>query len=187
MFKKKTSKGAFHGPVGETFSQKKKISVSNIKHSGDKKKISLTKPNINEDIYSDMNSEFSNNKLGSTELSLGGAFFLDLAVTTPKAKKVIIDLSLIKAISLTREKRIIINSDLKKQKICSNRIVVIKKISMDTPKKMIVAALAKFGKIKSIKIQLIRLWQKAMVEFAKIGQAVQLAAKWSFLIEKNSV
>ncbi|KAG9290985.1 hypothetical protein G9A89_004288 [Geosiphon pyriformis] len=58
---------------------------------------------------------------------------------------------------------------------------------MDTPKEMIVAALAEFGKIKSIKIQLIGLWQKAMVEFAKIGQAVQLAAKWSFLIGKNSV
>ncbi|KAG9297292.1 hypothetical protein G9A89_000625, partial [Geosiphon pyriformis] len=92
MSKKKTSKGVLHGPVGGTFSQKKKISVNNIKHSGDEKKISLTKPNINENIYSDMNNEFSNNKLGSIELSLGGAFFLGLAITTLKAKKVIIDL-----------------------------------------------------------------------------------------------
>ncbi|KAG9298052.1 hypothetical protein G9A89_008411 [Geosiphon pyriformis] len=217
MSKKKTPKGALH---------EKKISVSNIKHSGDKKKISLTKFNINENIYSDINSEFSNNKLDGTELSSGGASFLSLAVTTPKAKKVIIDLvsgfligtidfgmneniihlplplnislekrwidskvvktqvevpikksfaldinlsavkeksvtaktqfirkffslSLIKAISLTREKRIITNSDLKKQKICSNQAVVIKRIFMDTPKEMIVTALAEFGKIKA--------------------------------------
>ncbi|KAG9287179.1 hypothetical protein G9A89_001587 [Geosiphon pyriformis] len=41
---------------------------------------------------------------------------------------------------------------------------------MNTPKDMIVAALAEFGEIKSIKIQLIKLWQKA-----------------SFLIDKNLV
>ncbi|KAG9287210.1 hypothetical protein G9A89_008840 [Geosiphon pyriformis] len=92
MSKKKTPKGTLHSPIGGTFFQKKKISVSNIKHSGDEKKISLTKPGINEDIYSDMDSKFSNNKLGDTELSSSGASFFGLAVTTPKAKKVIIDL-----------------------------------------------------------------------------------------------
>ncbi|KAG9302350.1 hypothetical protein G9A89_011776 [Geosiphon pyriformis] len=92
MSKKKTLKGALYGPIGGIFFQKKKISVSNIKHFGDEKKISLTKPGINESIYSDMNSKFSNNKLGGTELSLGSAFFFGLAMTTPKAKKVIIDL-----------------------------------------------------------------------------------------------
>ncbi|KAG9302169.1 hypothetical protein G9A89_020603 [Geosiphon pyriformis] len=58
---------------------------------------------------------------------------------------------------------------------------------MDTPKEMIVAALAKFGEIKSIKIQLIGMWQKAVVEFAELDQTKCLAIKWSFLINKNSI
>ncbi|KAG9307583.1 hypothetical protein G9A89_023148 [Geosiphon pyriformis] len=58
---------------------------------------------------------------------------------------------------------------------------------MDTPKEMIVTTVSEFGQIKSIKIQLIGLWQKTVVEFAKLKQAVSLAVKWSFLIGKNSV
>ncbi|KAG9298401.1 hypothetical protein G9A89_000400 [Geosiphon pyriformis] len=58
---------------------------------------------------------------------------------------------------------------------------------MDTPKKIIIAVLAKFGKIKSIKIQLIGMWQKAVVKFAESDQANLLVSKWSFLIGKNSV
>ncbi|KAG9294014.1 hypothetical protein G9A89_019352 [Geosiphon pyriformis] len=55
------------------------------------------------------------------------------------------------------------------------------------PKEMIIATVSEFGQIKSIKIQLIGLWQKAVVEFAKLEQTVSLAAKWSFLIGKDSV
>ncbi|KAG9289140.1 hypothetical protein G9A89_022449 [Geosiphon pyriformis] len=55
------------------------------------------------------------------------------------------------------------------------------------PKEIIVATVSKFGKIKSIKIQLIGLWQKAVVEFTELEQAVSLAAKWSFLISKDLV
>ncbi|KAG9301746.1 hypothetical protein G9A89_003292 [Geosiphon pyriformis] len=95
--------------------------------------------------------------------------------------------SMEKATSLARENDIIVNSNLKKQKIRSDRAVVIKKIPMNTPKNMIVAAVSEFGKIKSIKIQLISMWQKAVVEFAKLEQAEQLASKWFFLIGKDSV
>ncbi|KAG9293662.1 hypothetical protein G9A89_018999 [Geosiphon pyriformis] len=76
--------------------------------------------------------------------------------------------SMERAASLAREKRIIINSDLKRQGIHSDWAVVIKKIPMDTPKDMIIAAVAEFGEIKSI-------------------CAVQLASKWSFLIGKDSM
>ncbi|KAG9288229.1 hypothetical protein G9A89_021260 [Geosiphon pyriformis] len=81
--------------------------------------------------------------------------------------------SMKKAASLARENNIIVNSDLKRQGIRSDRAVVIKKIPMNTPKEMIVAAVSEFG--------------QAVVEFAKSSQADQLAAKWSFLIGKNSV
>ncbi|KAG9292962.1 hypothetical protein G9A89_016324 [Geosiphon pyriformis] len=76
--------------------------------------------------------------------------------------------SMEKAALLAKEKGIIVNTNLKKQKICSNWAVVIKEISIDILKEMIVAALAEFGEIKSIKIQLIGLWQKVVVEFAEL-------------------
>ncbi|KAG9304904.1 hypothetical protein G9A89_010766 [Geosiphon pyriformis] len=95
--------------------------------------------------------------------------------------------SMNKATSLAEEIGIKVNGNLKRQGIRSDRAVVIKEIPMDTPKNMIIAAVSKFGEIKSIKIQLIGIWQKAVMEFAKLGQAKQLASKWSFLIGKDSV
>ncbi|KAG9288466.1 hypothetical protein G9A89_015672 [Geosiphon pyriformis] len=53
--------------------------------------------------------------------------------------------SMEKAISLARENNIIINSDLKKQRIRSDQAVIIKEIPMDTPKEMIIAAASEFG------------------------------------------
>ncbi|KAG9300609.1 hypothetical protein G9A89_005209 [Geosiphon pyriformis] len=79
--------------------------------------------------------------------------------------------SMEKAALLARDNNIIMNSDLKKQGIRSDWAIVIKEIPMDTPKEMIVAAISEFGKIESIKIQLIGLWQKTV----------------SFLIGKDSV
>ncbi|KAG9307320.1 hypothetical protein G9A89_017148 [Geosiphon pyriformis] len=91
------------------------------------------------------------------------------------------------AVSLARKKGIIVNTNLKKQSIHSDWAVFIKKIPMDTPKKMIIAAVFEFGDIKSIKVQLIGMWQKTVVKFVNSDQTEQLASKWSFLIEKNSV
>ncbi|KAG9285950.1 hypothetical protein G9A89_002370 [Geosiphon pyriformis] len=95
--------------------------------------------------------------------------------------------SMEKATLLARENDIIVNSNFKRQGIRSDRTVVIKEIPIDTPKDMIVTAVSEFGKIKSIKIQLIGMWQKAVIEFAELGQAEQLASKWFFLIGKDSV
>ncbi|KAG9293947.1 hypothetical protein G9A89_019285 [Geosiphon pyriformis] len=91
------------------------------------------------------------------------------------------------AASLAREKGINVNSNLKKQGIHSDRTVVVKEIPMNMPKEMIVTALAEFGEIKLIKIQLIGLWQKIVIEFAELDQTKQLAAKWSLLIGKDLV
>ncbi|KAG9286810.1 hypothetical protein G9A89_012360 [Geosiphon pyriformis] len=82
--------------------------------------------------------------------------------------------SMEKATSLARKNDIMVNSNLKRQGVHSDRAVVIKEILMDTPKKMIIATVSEFGQV-------------AVVEFAESSQADQLAAKWSFLIEKNSV
>ncbi|KAG9287467.1 hypothetical protein G9A89_023839 [Geosiphon pyriformis] len=83
--------------------------------------------------------------------------------------------SMEKAVSLVRKNNIIVNSDLKRPGVCSDRAIVIKKIPMDTPKEMIIAAVSEFGQIKTV------------VEFAESSQTDQFAAKWLFLIGKNSV
>ncbi|KAG9290833.1 hypothetical protein G9A89_010982 [Geosiphon pyriformis] len=113
--------------------------------------------------------------------------------TTPSKFEEIIRLmftsskSMEKATSLAKENNIIVNSDLKRQGICSDWAIVIKEIPMDTPKEMIIVAVSEYGQIVSIKVQLIGLWQKTVVEFAKSSQADLLASKWSFLIGKDSV
>ncbi|KAG9295902.1 hypothetical protein G9A89_006641 [Geosiphon pyriformis] len=58
---------------------------------------------------------------------------------------------------------------------------------MNMPKDMIITTVSEFGIIKSIKIQLVGMWQKTVVEFADSNQAVQLTSRWLFLIKKDSV
>ncbi|KAG9299324.1 hypothetical protein G9A89_013972 [Geosiphon pyriformis] len=85
--------------------------------------------------------------------------------------------SMRKAASLAEKEGIVINSNLKRQRVRSDQAVVIKKIPINTPKKMIVTTVSEFRDIKSIKIQLVGMWQKAVVEFAELGQTEQLASK----------
>ncbi|KAG9291876.1 hypothetical protein G9A89_012161 [Geosiphon pyriformis] len=75
--------------------------------------------------------------------------------------------SMEKAVSLARENDIIVNSNLKRQGVRSDWAVVIKEISMNTLKEMIITTVSKFGQVVSIRLQLIGLWQKAVVEFAE--------------------
>ncbi|KAG9300883.1 hypothetical protein G9A89_015339 [Geosiphon pyriformis] len=267
MSKKKAPKGAFHGPAGGSFSQKKRVMLGNVKHSGNEKDISLNRSELGNSMFFDVNS-VSGNEENTNITGINVESLLDSAVNTPKAKCVNtsaifslpfgspnfvmdddedtqvevfvkksfaldINLSAVErnsttakiqlirkifssvnsfgraitpskfegiiqstftfkknmnmATSLARERRIIINTNLKKSGIHSNQAVVIKKILIDTPKKMIVAAVIEFGNIKSIKIQLISMWQKAVVEFTKLSQANLLASRWSFLIRKDFV
>ncbi|KAG9304363.1 hypothetical protein G9A89_019925 [Geosiphon pyriformis] len=117
----------------------------------------------------------------SVKVSIKKSFTLDINFSAVEEK------SIEMAALLAREKRINVNSNLKKQGIRSDWAVIIKKIPMNTLKNMIVATVSEFGEIKLIKIQLIGIWQKAVVEFAELNQANLLASKWSFLIGKNSM
>ncbi|KAG9296020.1 hypothetical protein G9A89_011872 [Geosiphon pyriformis] len=69
----------------------------------------------------------------------------------------------------------------------ANWAVVIKEIPVGTLAKAVHAALSEFGVIKMIKMQLIELWQKAVVEFERSDQADLVAAEWSILIGKDAV
>ncbi|KAG9300256.1 hypothetical protein G9A89_011329 [Geosiphon pyriformis] len=118
-------------------------------------------------------------------------FSLEKVWMDPKIVKtqmeVAVKKSFILDINLSAVKEKLAMTKTQKQGVHSDRAVVIKKIPMDMPKEMIVTTVSEYGQIVSIKVQLIGLWQKAVVEFAKSSQANQLAAKWSFLIGKDSV
>ncbi|KAG9305742.1 hypothetical protein G9A89_005140 [Geosiphon pyriformis] len=75
--------------------------------------------------------------------------------------------------------KILVNNDLRKVNRCSDREVIVKEISVNLPKLAVDSAFSKFGKIVLIKMQLIGLWQKALVEFELSEVAI--------LIEKNLV
>ncbi|KAG9292018.1 hypothetical protein G9A89_017917 [Geosiphon pyriformis] len=197
MSKKKAPKGAFYGPAGGSFAQKKKAVLGNVKHFGDKKNISLSKSEPSGSVYSDVDSMSGNDKdmgltginerslLGSVATTLKancvntGTIFSSLLgspnftmdddeIVLPPHLSISLEKNIKKAALLARENGIIVNTDFKKQGVCSDRAVVIKEIPMNTPKEMIVTAVFTFGKIKSIKIQLISMWQKTVVEFVEL-------------------
>ncbi|KAG9287494.1 hypothetical protein G9A89_023866 [Geosiphon pyriformis] len=161
--------------------------LGNIKHFSDKKDISLSKFGPGNSVYSNVNS-LSGDDEDISMADVNSGFLLGLAATTFKAKHIntgtvfgsplgspdfIIDNDKIAllpyfmemATSLAKEKGINVNSNFKKQKIRSDQAVVIKEISMNTPKDMIIAAVSKFGEIKLIKIQLIGMIYCAVVGF----------------------
>ncbi|KAG9285484.1 hypothetical protein G9A89_021434 [Geosiphon pyriformis] len=93
--------------------------------------------------------------------------------------------SMKKAALLARENGIIINTNLKRQGVRSDWAVVIKEISMDTSKEMIIAVVSKYGQIVSIKVQLIGLWQKTVSfligkDSVRVAKAVEDCKTWAF-------
>ncbi|KAG9293521.1 hypothetical protein G9A89_005524 [Geosiphon pyriformis] len=74
----------------------------------------------------------------------------------------IFELSLAQATKKAEEAKILVNTNLKKSSGHSDQTVLLKKISVGTSTEAVYTALSEFGIIKSIKIQLVELWQKAV-------------------------
>ncbi|KAG9295350.1 hypothetical protein G9A89_013379 [Geosiphon pyriformis] len=129
----------------------------NINFSAMERKLAMAKTQLIRKFFSTVNG------FGRATTSSKFEGIIQSTFTSEKSMKI--------ATSLAREKKININSNLKRQRVRLDRAVVIKKILINMLKKIIIAALAEF----------------AVVEFAKLSQAEHLAAKWSFLIGKNSV
>ncbi|KAG9284212.1 hypothetical protein G9A89_020223 [Geosiphon pyriformis] len=91
-----------------------------------------------------------------------------------------------KAKKLAICKKIIVNNNLRKVNICSDQKIIVKKIPVNLSKSAVESVFSKFGKVMSIKIQLISLWQKVLVEFDSFEVANLVAFKWSVFMEKNS-
>ncbi|KAG9301092.1 hypothetical protein G9A89_012475 [Geosiphon pyriformis] len=83
--------------------------------------------------------------------------------------------------------KIVVNNIFKKVSSYSDKEIVVKEIPVDLPKLAVESVFSKFGKIVSIKIQLIGLWQKALVEFESSEIADLVTARWSIFMGKNSV
>ncbi|KAG9288752.1 hypothetical protein G9A89_023049 [Geosiphon pyriformis] len=96
-------------------------------------------------------------------------------------------LSLAQASKKAKKAKILVNVDLKKSSGHSNQTVIVKEIPIGTSAKTVHTVLSEFGTVVLIKIQLVGLWQKAVVKFGKIEQADLVTAYWSILIEKNTV
>ncbi|KAG9304351.1 hypothetical protein G9A89_019913 [Geosiphon pyriformis] len=95
--------------------------------------------------------------------------------------------SLIKAREMAIHEKIVVNSDLKKANIHLNQEVIIKKISVDLPKLAVKSVFSKFGRVVFIRMQLIGLWQKTLIEFELSEVASLVVSKWSVLMEKDLV
>ncbi|KAG9307190.1 hypothetical protein G9A89_017018 [Geosiphon pyriformis] len=65
--------------------------------------------------------------------------------------------------------------------------IIIKEIPVDLPKSAIELVFFKFGEVVSVKLQLIRLWQKALMEFKSADVASLVASKWSVFMGKDLV
>ncbi|KAG9307589.1 hypothetical protein G9A89_023154 [Geosiphon pyriformis] len=87
------------------------------------------------------------------------------------------ELSLDRTKDMVISEKIMINNDLRKVNSHSNQKVIIKEIPVDFSKSVVKAVFSKFGKIVSIKMQLIGLWQKALVEFESL-KAVDDKQSW---------
>ncbi|KAG9284260.1 hypothetical protein G9A89_002070 [Geosiphon pyriformis] len=90
--------------------------------------------------------------------------------------------------NLANERGVVVNTNLKHPvNNCTNRAIVLKEIPVETSMEAVRVAVSKFGIIRSIKIQLVGLWQKAIIKLEDQNQADFLASKWSIFIEKNVV
>ncbi|KAG9297112.1 hypothetical protein G9A89_019393 [Geosiphon pyriformis] len=83
--KKKAPKSAFHGSADGFFSQKKKVVLGNVKHSSNKKNISLSRSGSSDSVYSDVEN-FSGKDEDVGMSGVNGRFLLGLAATILKAK-----------------------------------------------------------------------------------------------------
>ncbi|KAG9304652.1 hypothetical protein G9A89_020216 [Geosiphon pyriformis] len=162
-----------------------------------KTKKALSKPlgKINFLLSSDENDVFLDTLLelllllkNLVNISVHKSFALDIGLD-----KMIIrvtftsELSLAQTSKKAEEAKILVNTDLKKLFGHSDWAIVLKKIPVETLTETVCIALFKFGVMVSIKIQLVGLWQKTIVEFSKSKQADLVTACWSILIGKNAV
>ncbi|KAG9291291.1 hypothetical protein G9A89_021793 [Geosiphon pyriformis] len=112
-------------------------------------------------------------------------FALDIELSAVSDKT--IELSLKRARKLAIYEKIVANNNVRQVNKLLDWVIIVKKIPVDLFKLAVESVFSKFGRVVSIKIQLIGLWQKALVEFESSEIADLVVARWSVFIRKNSV
>ncbi|KAG9284090.1 hypothetical protein G9A89_022864 [Geosiphon pyriformis] len=106
-------------------------------------------------------------------------------VNVPVRKSFALDIGLDKVAGKSSQEKLVVVRKLFSG--INDRAVVVKEIPVRTLAEAVRAALSEFGVIRVIKMQLIGLWQKAVVEFKRSDQADLVTAEWSILIGKDAV
>ncbi|KAG9285529.1 hypothetical protein G9A89_006517 [Geosiphon pyriformis] len=91
------------------------------------------------------------------------------------------ELNLKKARELAICEKIVVNDNIRQIKKCMNQEVIVKEISVDLFKSAVKLVFSKFGKVVSVKLQLIGLWQKTLIKF-KSADVASLALFYTFSI-----
>ncbi|KAG9286287.1 hypothetical protein G9A89_014273 [Geosiphon pyriformis] len=97
------------------------------------------------------------------------------------------EVSMNKTRSLAVSEKILVNDGLKKVNSYTNREIVVKEILVDFPKLAVELVFSKFGKIVFIRMQLVGLWQKALVEFKSAEIVNVVVSKWLVFMNKDFV
>ncbi|KAG9302165.1 hypothetical protein G9A89_020599 [Geosiphon pyriformis] len=95
------------------------------------------------------------------------------------------ELSLKKARELAIHKKIVVNNDVRQVNKHINWVIVVKEILVDLSKLAVESVFSKFGKIVSIKMQLIDLWQKALVKYKSSEVVNSVVSKWLVFMGKD--
>ncbi|KAG9304137.1 hypothetical protein G9A89_019699 [Geosiphon pyriformis] len=112
-------------------------------------------------------------------------FMLDIELFAVLSKT--ISDKLIATKELAIGEKILVNDDVRQINKCSDWEIVVKEISVDFSKLTVESVFSKFSKVVFIKIQLIGLWQKALMKYESSEIADLVAARLSVFMEKNSV
>ncbi|KAG9299160.1 hypothetical protein G9A89_013808 [Geosiphon pyriformis] len=94
---------------------------------------------------------------------------------------------ILKTRELAIHEKIVVNVDVRQVNKHLDWVIVVKEILVDLSKLAVKFVFSKFEKIVSIKMQLIGLWQKALVEFESSEIADLVTARWSVFMKKDSV
>ncbi|KAG9304926.1 hypothetical protein G9A89_003094 [Geosiphon pyriformis] len=78
--------------------------------------------------------------------------------------------SLMQASKKAGDVKILVNTNFKKSTGQSDQAVMVKEIPVGTSAEVVCAMLSGFSSVVSIKIQLVELWQKAVIKFAQLDQ-----------------
>ncbi|KAG9287065.1 hypothetical protein G9A89_023030 [Geosiphon pyriformis] len=118
--------------------------------------------------------------LGGASISLKFGGVICVTFTLEKA--------MMAAGKLANDYGVVVNTDFKHLvNNRTNQAIVLKEIPVKTSVETVHTAVSEFERIKAIKIQLVGLWQKAIIKLEDQTQAELLASKWSILIRKDVV